>query len=489
MSDPGASMRPVLKAAGASSTAAFVSALTGALRVKVYAVFLGPAGVGVASQVQALSNTLLVLASLGVGVGVTREVAQGRGAGDPERGRAAVATARGLGLALSLAFLALLAALARPLSASLLGDPAYAVLLLLAAPGLPFGTLGRVIGEAANGLRDYVLSAKAGILVSLVSLVVPALLVWRFGLRGAAAAIPVGSFLGWLVLRALFRRAHPSLQATGFAVRGDVARTLLRIGAASLVLSLGDQLVVLAVRARLIAEEGAAGNGLFQGVWGLSQTSLNVAVAFLMSYSFARVQESSLAEDRVRETNHAFRTTLLLMAPVAAGMIVCRFALIRVFLSPEFRPAAPMFAWQASGDLLHAAGRALGVGVLAVATVRTWLLLGLVASGSFLAGFLFLVPRTGLLAGPQAWMVAGGLYLAATYVVVRRQLHLRLFARCRVLAVASAALVAGAAVVADGSARSYVLGALLLCGWTAAAVRPADVREVLAAVRRRLGRG
>ena len=65
MSDPGASMRPVLKAAGASSTAAVVSALAGAVRVKVYAVFLGPAGVGIASQVQTVTNTLQVLASLG----------------------------------------------------------------------------------------------------------------------------------------------------------------------------------------------------------------------------------------------------------------------------------------------------------------------------------------------------------------------------------------------------------------------------------------
>jgi hypothetical protein len=56
-----------------------------------------------------------------------------------------------------------------------------------------------------------------------------------------------------------------------------------------------------------------------------------------------------------------------------------------------------------------------------------------------------------------------------------------------VLAWASSFLVAGTAAVADGSPRSYAIGALLLLGWTAAAVRPSDVREVLAALSRRLG--
>jgi PST family polysaccharide transporter len=480
-------MRPVLKAAGASSTAAVVSALAGAVRVKVYAVFLGPAGIGVASQVQTVANTLQVLASLGVGVGVTREVARARGSGDEERAAAVVSTARGLGVALAIALALLLAALARPLSAFLIGDPRYALLLLLAAPALPCGTLGRVLGEAVSGLRDYVLSAKAGIVGSLLALAIPGILVWRFGLPGAAASIPVVTFLSWLVLRRLVRAAHPWLARSGFTVRRDVAPTLMRVGAASLVLSLADQLVLLTVRARLIAREGASGNGLFQGVWGLSQTSLNVAVAFLMSYSFARVQESAAQEDRIRETNHALRTTLLLMAPVTAVMILGRFVLIEVFLSPAFRPAAPLFVWQASGDFLHAAGRALGVGVLAFASVRAWLLLGLLGSGSFLVAFLLILERAGLLAGPQAWLLSGFLYLLATHVLVRRAIGFRLYPRGRVLAWASSFLVAGTAAVADGSPRSYAIGALLLLGWTAAAVRPSDVREVLAALSRRLG--
>lgn len=486
MSDPGPSMRPVLKAAGASSTAAVVSAVAGAVRVKLYAVLLGPAGMGVVSQVQTVANTLQVVAALGSGVGVSREVARARGAGDQARAAAVVGTARWMGLALAALLALLLAGLSAPLAVWLLGDARAALLLIIAAAALPFGALGRVIGEAVSGLRDYRLGAKTGIASSLVGLGVPAILVWRFGLTGAVASIPCVAFLSWLVLRRLARAAHPWLAEARTHLDRGVARVLLRVSAASLALSVCDQLVLLAVRARLIAGEGAAGNGLFQGVWALSQTSLNVAVAFLMSYSFARIQETPATEDRVRETNHAVRMTLLLMAPVVAAMILGRFLLIEVFLSPAFRPAAPMFAWQAGGDFLHAVGRALGVGVLAFATVRVWLVLGLLASGTFLAGFLFLADRTGLLAAPQAWLLSGAVYLVATYAVVRRRLRFRLYPRARVLWWGSALLVAGSALTADGSLRSYALGGALFLAWSALAVRRADVQEVARALRARL---
>jgi O-antigen/teichoic acid export membrane protein len=173
---------------------------------------------------------------------------------------------------------------------------------------------------------------------------------------------------------------------------------------------------------------------------------------------------------------------------VTTAVILGRFLLIHVFLSEKFQPAAPLFPWQAAGDLLHAAGRAVGVGVLAFASARTWLLLGLLGSGSFFVAFTVLVGRTGIAAGSQAWLASGVLYLAATYVVVRRGLEFRLYPRCRVLVWATAVLLVGTVLVADGSLRSYAIGFALLLFWLTAAVRIADLREAVSFARRRIGR-
>jgi O-antigen/teichoic acid export membrane protein len=189
-----------------------------------------------------------------------------------------------------------------------------------------------------------------------------------------------------------------------------------------------------------------------------------------------------------RETNHALRTTLLMMAPLSASLVLGRGLLIEIFLSREFAPAAPLFAWQASGDLLRAVGGAAGVGLLAVAPPGVWIAVGLCGSLSFIGIFLLLVAKTGIAAGSQAWMLSGIVYLSVTWVVMRRRAGLRLDSRSRLLGVSSTALLGATILLADGSLRSYLWWGVLLLAWSVTAVRAAEVRGAWARVRRRLGR-
>jgi O-antigen/teichoic acid export membrane protein len=451
-------------------------------------VFLGAAGVGVISQVQALQNTLGVLSSLGMGVGISREVARARGCGDEASARAVVRTARALGLGMSLLLVTAVALAARPVATLLLGDPKYAPLFLLALPALVPNTLSRMLGDVLNGRRDVRANAINGIVTSLLGIAILPILLWRLGVTGAALSLSISATVTWIVIAALLRRRHPDLRGAGVAIERPVARTLLGIGAASLFLSAIDQVIVLVMRSRMIAAAGVHGNGLFQGVWGLSQYSLNIAVAFLTTYAFARVQESRDPAELRRETNHALRTTLLMMAPLSASLVLGRRLLIEIFLSREFAPAAPLFAWQATGDLIRAAGGAAGVGLLAVVSPGVWIAVGLCGSLSFIGIFLLLVARTGILAGSQAWMLSGAIYLVATCVVMRRRAELRFEPRLRLLALSSAALLGGMILVADGSPRSYVWGGALLLAWSATAVRPAELRGAWRRVRGRLSR-
>jgi PST family polysaccharide transporter len=489
VSEASGSLRPAVKAAAASGTASITSAFVGVVRVKLYAVFLGTAGVGVISQVQALQNTLAVLSSLGMGIGISREVARARGRGDEAGARSVLRTARALGLGTALLMVAAVALAARPVASVLLGDPAYAPLFLLAVPALVPNTLSRILGDVLNGRRDVRANAIIGITTSLLGIAILPVLLWRLGLAGAALSLSISALASWIVIAAILRRRHPDLRGAGIAVDRPLARTLLGIGAASLLLAAIDQVIVLVMRARLIAQTGVHGNGLFQGVWGLSQYSLNIAVAFLTTYAFARVQESRDPAVLRRETNHALRTTLLMMAPLSAGLVLGRRLLIEVFLSREFAPAAPLVAWQATGDLLRAAGGAAGVGLLAVVSPGVWIAVGLCGSLSFIGTFMLLVGRTGILAGSQAWMLSGLIYLVVTCIVMRRRSGLRFDPRLRLLALSSAMLLGAMILIADGSLRSYLVGVTLLLAWGATAVRPSEVRGAWTRALARLRRG
>ncbi len=481
-------MRRLAEAALASGLASVVATCCGFARVKLYAMFLGVAGVGVIAQIQNLHNLLAVVAMMGLGLGISREVARARAASESEALENVLGTARLLAAGASLLLVLGVVFLAEPLSSWLLGDPSHAVLLRIAAPALAFASLGRVLFEVLNGHRAYWSTARATMISAVIALVALLPLIHWFGLAGAAAALSVGALAGWIVLVAVLWRTRPELRGVRSRLSAQVARTLLGLGAATLAISTADQVALLIIRARLIHWHGLAGNGWFQGVWGLSQYLLNVAVVFLSSYSVARISEMSRREDVPGELYRGFRMTLYLTVPMAAAMILLREPLVRLLLSSEFLPAVPFFPYQAGGILFRALGLALGIGLLARGPVGAWLVLGLSAPILFLASFWLLAPAKGVLAAPMAYLISGAVYLLVSFFLTRRYLSLALppaeFRR-----LASAAVLLGLLVWVAGDAWwSSAIGIALTLAWYGWSLSLSELRQAWGLVSQSLTR-
>jgi len=482
-------MRRLVEAAAASGMASVVATLTGFVRVKLYALLLGVAGVGVISQVQNLHNLLSVVAMMGLGFGIARQVARARSAAEAEAVRSVLATARMLAGGASVLLGVVVLWWAEPLSLWLLGDPAYANLLRIAAPAVAFVALGRVVHEVLNGYAAYWATALSSVVSSVLGVVLLLPLMLRFGLKGAAAALPVAALIGWLVVVLVLRKTRPELVRAPPVALGATARVLLRLGAATLTIAIADQVALLLIRAQLIRWHGLTANGWFQGVWGLSQCLLNVTVVFLGSYAVARISGMGERQQQHLELHRSLRMTLLLTVPMAAAMIVLREPLVRVFLSAEFLPAVPFFPYQAGGILCRAVGLSLGIGLLASEPARGWLVLGLSAPVTFLATFWLLADSQQVLAAPVAYLVSGLVYVLCAAFLTRRHLDLHLRHRELRMLLAALVLLLILAWVADASPRSYVLGLGLSLTWLALSARPEEFRKAWAVVRHTRGAG
>jgi O-antigen/teichoic acid export membrane protein len=473
-------MRRLVEAAAASGVASVAATLAGFVRVKLYALLLGVAGVGVIAQIQNLHLVLAAMAMLGLGLGVSREVARARASAEGRAVEAILATTRTLSGSASLVLAAGLLLLAEPLSRWLLGDASYAPLLRLSAPAVAFSTLGRVLHEILNGYRDYRATAVATATIAAASVAILAPLVWLGGLWGAAAALPLVALASWIVTTAVFRRRHPELSGIGFGLRRGVLRTLLVLGAVTLAVGVAEHLALLVIRARLIHAHGLSGNGWFQGVWGLSQNLLNVTVLTLTSYMVARLSEARGSAELHDQLQRSVRMSLLLTTPMAAAMILLREPLVRTFLSPEFLPSVPFFPAQAGGILARALGVAMGIGLLAAAPARTWLLLGLSAPAAFVVSFVALSNSRGVGAASDAYLISGAIYLGLSFLLTRRHLRFSLQSRQRRLALWSGLLLIALAWLTDATAASYVLGAVLVGAWCVVAIRASEVRRAWA---------
>ena len=82
MNDSSKSYRRILISTSITGGASVINILIGIIRIKVVAVLLGPAGIGLIGIFQSLVSTAATFAGLGIATAASREIAQANGTED-----------------------------------------------------------------------------------------------------------------------------------------------------------------------------------------------------------------------------------------------------------------------------------------------------------------------------------------------------------------------------------------------------------------------
>ena len=197
MSNVGNSYRQILRSSSIIGGASVINIAVGLLRVKVAAVLLGPAGVGLIGLLTSLAGTGSAVAGLGVGIVGTRQIAEAAGRND---GAAMAAARRALfwgTLGLALAGAAVFWALRGVLAVRVLGDASLAGDVGWLALAVGFTVAAASQTALLNGLRQIGDLARVSVLSAMLStlLGVGALMLWgRGGLMAFVVAGPLASF-------------------------------------------------------------------------------------------------------------------------------------------------------------------------------------------------------------------------------------------------------------------------------------------------------
>jgi O-antigen/teichoic acid export membrane protein len=354
------------RAASLGALQSAVSMAAGFLSVKITSVFLGPAGMGVLSQLQyfiAMSQTGV---SAGLNTGIVRRTAE-EGVGTPGHART-VATVLKLLLMVGLPLAAAMALGSSWLARHLLHDEQLASPVLLFALTYSLGLLALVIVACATGAKDYRASATVNIGMVLSTLALYALLCPLFGLAGGlvgAALVPVATLaIAWAVAR---RREwwprHPLSQpfSGSEAARVTAFIPTAAIGAISL------PLVQILVRDELARHSGMASVGLLQGVMRISDMYVGLATNVLAMYYLPRFSEIRRAGELRRELVRALALLVPVMVAVSGAIYVLRDLIIHIVLTREFLPMRELFGWQMVGNVLKVVAWLLGALLMAKA--------------------------------------------------------------------------------------------------------------------------
>jgi len=469
------SYRQILRSSSIIGGASVINIVVGLLRIKVAAVLLGPAGVGLIGLLTSLAGTAAAVAGMGLGNVGTRQIAEAAGRDDA----AAVASVRRAifwaTLALALLGAALFWALRDVLAARVLGDASLAGdvgwLALMVALTVAAGSQTALL----NGMRRIGDLARVSVLSAVLSTLtgVGALLLWgRAGLIAFVIAGPLASFLLGHVYVARLPKVHAL--RTPLPVLAEQWRILATLGAAFMLAGLAGTFGQLLVRTLVQRELGADALGYFQAASTISMTYIGFVLGAMSTDYYPRLTAAIHDHAAVnRMVNEQTEVALLLAGPVFLLMLGLAPWVIELLYSSSFHAAAEVLRWQILGDVLKVASWPLGFVILAAGDGRTFMLIeslgigvllfltwvglplmGVVATGvAFLGMYVVLLPgvywlarrKTGFRWAPTVWRHLAWLMLAAVALLV--------VAEWSAMAGAAAGLIMGASLALYGFGR------------------------------------
>ncbi|PZX40649.1 PST family polysaccharide transporter [Roseinatronobacter thiooxidans] len=458
-----ASYRTILRASSIVGSASVVNILAGLVKMKVAAVLLGPAGVGLIGLYQNLIQSGATIAGLGMNSAGTRCIAAATSEGDAavDLARRALfwgALVQGVvgGLVFWLA--------ADMIAARLLADPSLASQVVWLACGVGLMVFAGAQTAVLTGLRQIGSIARITAISGLVGAAGGVAALWVWGEGGLLALVlitPVTTFaLGLVYVRRLRRQGH------GHRPRALVTawQEMAWLGVALMVSALVSTSGHLTIRVLVQRELGPEALGQFQAAWSIGMTYLTFILGAMGTDYFPRL--SAIITDRaaaVHLVNQQTEVGLLLCGPVLVMMLGCAPWVIRLLYSAEFGPAVEILRWQLLGDILKVISWPLGFVLLALGAGRTFIVTETVGIGVFVLGVAIGLPLLGVTATGVAFLALYVAYLPLVWWLGGRRIGFR-WSRAVVwlagVTMAAAVAVALAARVSDGAG----LVAGLACG-------------------------
>jgi O-antigen/teichoic acid export membrane protein len=397
-----------------------VTIVIGILRVKLFAMMLGPAGLGLLGLYNALLETSSILAGLGLGSSGVRQIAASGGdAAELSRVRRVLLGAHVIQGLIGMGVVWLFR---EPLALSILGDAGRATEVGLIGVGLFLTLVASSQTALLQGMRRIGDLARVAVIGGIVATVVGLAAVWLLGIDGLIwflLVLPLSNVAAaFLYTRRLPRADAASL---GLAEAWAQWRPMASLGIVFMASGLVTMGTLLAVRILIARDLGLEAVGHFQASWTVTMQYVGFLLGAMAADYYPRL--TGIIRDRTASSalvNDQAQIGLALGGPILLAMIGLAPWVIELLYTAEFTEAVAILQWQTLGNVLKLAS--WPIGFILVASARSGLFL--VTESLWSALFLSLVwiglPLFGL---EVTGFVFAGAYLAyfvIVYAVVRR---------------------------------------------------------------------
>ncbi len=374
--------------------ASAVHIIMGAVRMKLAAVFLGPAGVGLIGILQNMLSAMTIVGICGMDTIGTREVASATE--DKRRSRLAWSLLIGLtitGLITGILFYIFRSKILDVLDLKSASDGQ----MLFLAIAIVFSVATAAQFSLLNGLRKMRLIALLKVLSAISATI---LCTFAFlnqpehAIQYFIIAVPVSSFIFAHFI--LLRERNALGRESSITKLVREVRFLAVQGAPLMLASLAILVGQLAVRSIINRQLGSEALGQFEAAWTISMTYLGFVLGAMATDYFPRLCVQKTNAEAVSLVNEQTEVALMLLGPVLILMMALSPFVIKILYTSEFIEAIHILRWQIFGDFLKIVSWPVAFVMLAQGMGRSYFAAELTGALVFVAVVYFGMPTFGI---------------------------------------------------------------------------------------------
>ena len=418
------SYKDILKSFSIVGSAQIVNIVIGILRTKLFAVFLGPTGVGLLGLFQSIVDIIKNVAGLGLNVSAVKFVAEANAEKDNELVSAIIAILKKWGIITGLAGTIITISLNAPLSEFTFGNSLYRFPIIALSTTLFFTSVAQMYLGILQGLREmkhFVLASVWGYLLGLL-ITIP--MVYFGGQNSVVYVIIINSVTLFLSTNYYFRKIKYRYIKNSFSEVLRKGKKIVQLGSYMTFTTIVATLTLYIIRQYILTHDSMEGVGIFQASWSLAIIYIGIILNAMGADYYPRLAMISDNDSRLNIlTNEQTMVTLLIGSPVVILMLLFMPVSVRILYSESFLEGLSIFQWMIIGVFSKLLTQPLGYVLL----VKEKGIKYIVSSSSWYVGYILCVIFTWKLWGIEtlgiSFLLVSLLDIVITYFLAYQTIH------------------------------------------------------------------
>lgn len=370
------SYRSIAKSTAVFGSVKIVEILLTIVRVKVVAIFLGPAGLGIQSIFQSTLSSINQLSSLGVFQSSVREISNAKQNDDSQKADRMVVIVSRWSWIIALLSGGLCLVMSNLISRFTFKNDNYTWEFAALSLALFFWALSNGNISIMQGRRQLSDLAKASLIGAFISLLLTLPLYWFLGVKGIVPALIIGYLTVYLV-NSIFKRKVKLEQKVNISLKETIMEggDIVKLG---IVLMFSNVLMTLFsffINAFIVNYGDVSDIGFFQAAFTITYGNLIIVIAIMASDYYPRL--SAVQDDNKKISkivNQQTELFLLIVAPLVILLIIIAPVVVKLLYSNDFIIIVPMLRWMALALIFRVVWHSLSYIILAKGDRKTYLI-------------------------------------------------------------------------------------------------------------------